>query len=88
MTPYGLTTGTRYHWRVQVWDETGEAAGAAQSWFETGLLHPDDWVAVCIGRDEQALPVIDPPTDRSHPAAELRRLRLHRHRTQPPIRHL
>ena len=40
-----LRSATRYHWRVEVWDETGAAAGTAQTWFETGLLHRDDWTA-------------------------------------------
>ncbi len=58
-----LQSATRYHWRVETWDETGEPAGSAQSWFETGLLHRDDWTAVWIGRDPVSLPVVDPPTD-------------------------
>jgi alpha-L-rhamnosidase len=56
-----LHSGTRYHWRVQVWDETGAPAGAAQSWFETGLLRREDWTAVWVGRDRNALPSVDPP---------------------------
>src|SRR5262249_11185745 len=43
-----LRSATRYHWRVEVWDETGSAAGSAQSWFETGLLHRRDWTAVWV----------------------------------------
>jgi len=56
-----LRSGTRYHWRVEVWDETGARAGAARTWFETGLLHPDEWVAQSIGRDPLHLPRQDPP---------------------------
>jgi alpha-L-rhamnosidase len=66
LVPWGgpaLQSGTRYHWRVEVWDESGAHAGVAQSWFETGLLHPDEWTAVWIGRDAVALPPEDPPTD-------------------------
>ena len=59
-----LRSATRYHWRVEVWDETGAAAGAAQSWFETGLLHRDDWTAVWVGRDPLGLPPVDPPQRR------------------------
>lgn len=106
-----LHSATRYHWRVEVWDETGTPAGAAQTWFETGLLHPTDWTAQWIGRDPLQLPPQDPPTDedltspgpteaplylrhgfslarqpvrgravrrRSHPAADVRPLHLHR----------
>jgi alpha-L-rhamnosidase len=57
-----LHSATRYHWRVEVWDEAGESAGSAQSWFETGLLHPADWSAVWVGRDPTGLPPVDPPT--------------------------
>jgi alpha-L-rhamnosidase len=61
-----LQSGTRYHWRVEVWDESGERAGQADSWFETGLLHSDDWKAVWIGRDPHVLPCVEPPTDADH----------------------
>jgi alpha-L-rhamnosidase len=58
-----LRTATRYHWRVQVWDETGTPGTTAQTWFETGLLHADDWSAVWVGRDPVVLPAFDPPQD-------------------------
>ena len=58
-----LQSATRYHWRVETWDETGAVSGVAQTWFETGLLHRDDWTAVWIGRDPVNLPLVDPPTD-------------------------
>ncbi|SEG85582.1 alpha-L-rhamnosidase [Thermomonospora echinospora] len=58
-----LHSTTRYHWRVQVWDADGAPAGRADSWFETGLLHADEWRAVWIGRDTQAPAVMDPPDD-------------------------
>jgi alpha-L-rhamnosidase len=39
-----LTAGTRYHWRVRVWDQTGAvSAWSPSSWFETGLLSAADW---------------------------------------------
>jgi alpha-L-rhamnosidase len=59
----GLRSATRYHWRVEIWDETGTAGSTAETWFETGLLHREDWPAVWIGRDPVALPPVDPPTD-------------------------
>jgi alpha-L-rhamnosidase len=58
-----LRSATRYHWRVEVWDETGAMAGSAQTWFETGLLHREDWTAVWVGRDPLAVPHVDPPAD-------------------------
>ena len=65
-----LRSATRYHWRVEVWDETGAAEGAEESWFETGLLHRDDWTAQWIGRDSHTQPVFDPPTDHDQPLGE------------------
>jgi alpha-L-rhamnosidase len=62
-----LRSATRYHWRVEVWDETGTPAGIARSWFETGLLHREDWTAVWVGRDPHALPPVDPPGDGDRP---------------------
>jgi alpha-L-rhamnosidase len=60
-------SATRYHWRVELWDETGAPAGAAQSWFETGLRHREDWTAAWIGRDPHAQPVFDPPAEELPP---------------------
>jgi hypothetical protein len=56
--------------------------GRAESWFETGLLHADDWVAGWIGRDPTTFAEVDPPQDddrseRTHrllPCAHLRRV--------------
>ncbi|MFJ9761815.1 family 78 glycoside hydrolase catalytic domain [Streptomyces sp. NPDC101149] len=66
-----LRSATRYHWRVEVWDETSAPGGTAQSWFETGLLHPDDWSAVWVGRDVVNLPPFDPPQDDDPEASPL-----------------
>jgi alpha-L-rhamnosidase len=57
-----LRSATRYHWRVEVWDETGAKAGAAETWFETGLLHREEWTGVWVGRDPLRQPAVDPPT--------------------------
>ncbi|OXM60983.1 alpha-L-rhamnosidase [Amycolatopsis vastitatis] len=65
-----LGSATRYHWRVELWDEAGAAAGTGESWFETGLLHRDDWTAVWVGRDSHAQPVFDPPTDHEQPLGD------------------
>lgn len=47
-----LTSATRYHWRVRVWDQTGAvSAWSASAWFETGLLSAADWgTAAWIGK--------------------------------------
>ena len=65
-----LRSATRYHWRVELWDERGDRAGVGESWFETGLLHHDDWTAAWIGRDPHALPPFDPPTGQEPPVGE------------------
>ncbi|WP_284044123.1 alpha-L-rhamnosidase [Actinoplanes sp. M2I2] len=84
-----LQSATHYHWRVQVWDETG-AASTAHSWFETGLLHAGDWTAQWIGRDPVALPMVDPPTDEERsfpePAAAPLYLRRAFELTRRPVR--
>ncbi len=74
-----LRSSTRYHWRVAVWDAEGEETGRAESWFETGLLHPDEWRAAWIGRDPRTEPVTDPPRDDD---------RTDRTRRLPPCPHL
>ncbi|GLY16547.1 alpha-L-rhamnosidase [Kineosporia sp. NBRC 101677] len=68
-----LAPSTRYHWRVLVWDQAGEPATPADSWFETGLLRPEAWQAagraVWIGRDSVNHPPMDPPTDHDRTVA-------------------
>ena len=64
-----LRSATRYHWRVEIWDEQGEPAAQARTWFETALLHRDEWTAVWVGRDPVNLPVVDPPADDDPPPA-------------------
>jgi alpha-L-rhamnosidase len=58
-----LVSSTRYHWSVQVTDAQRRPAGEARSWFETGLLHPDEWRAAWIGRDPHTQPMMEPPRD-------------------------
>ena len=42
----------RYYWQVRVWDAHGQASSYSQnSWWEMGLLSPDDWKAKWITRD-------------------------------------
>ena len=44
-----LAPRTRYHYRVQVWDEAGRASGWGEpAWFETGLLDAANWHAQWI----------------------------------------
>jgi alpha-L-rhamnosidase len=77
-----LQSSTRYHWRVTVWDAAGRPGGSAGSWFETALLHADEWVAAWIGRDPTTFAEVDPPQDddrseraqRLLPCAHLRRV--------------
>lgn len=44
LTGLRLTSGTRYFWRVKVWDGNGVAGRWSEPvWFETALLAPEDW---------------------------------------------
>lgn len=48
LVPYGgppLRSGQRVTWSVQVWTDAGESDWADPSWWEMGLLAPDDWQA-------------------------------------------
>ncbi|WP_169512941.1 alpha-L-rhamnosidase [Actinopolymorpha alba] len=56
-----LAPSTTYRWRVDVWDVDGAPAGAAESWFETGLMDTGAWSAAWIGRDDTVSPAFDPP---------------------------
>ena len=51
--PFGgpaLASGTKYSWKVRVWDETGApSAYSAPATLETGLLQQSDWTAKWIG---------------------------------------
>jgi len=58
-----LQSSTCYHWRVTVWDAAGGPPASAESWFETGLLHPDEWVAAWIGRDPTSGTPMGPPLE-------------------------
>jgi len=42
----------RYYWQVRTWDAQGQASSYSQpSWWEMGLLSPQDWKAKWITRD-------------------------------------
>jgi alpha-L-rhamnosidase len=48
-----LTSGAAAFWKVQVWDQDGNASDwSAPAQWSMGLLHPQDWQAKWIGRDE------------------------------------
>ena len=47
-----LQSRQRYYWQVRVWDEHGVPSPYSQaSWWEMGLLSPQDWQAKWITRD-------------------------------------
>ncbi|GAA1778331.1 alpha-L-rhamnosidase [Streptomonospora arabica] len=76
-----LESSTRYGWSVQVRDTDGGESAPVTSWFETGLLHADEWSASWIGRAPRTAPKMEPPQDVPisaaladiDPAAHLRR---------------
>ena len=44
-----LKSGQRYYWRVRIWDNHGHRSEWSKvSYWEMGLLHPDDWKASWI----------------------------------------
>jgi alpha-L-rhamnosidase len=53
--PYGgpaVESRRRYYWQVRVWDPQGQASSYSQAtWWEMGLLSPEDWKAKWITRD-------------------------------------
>jgi len=52
-----LKSGTRYFWRVQTWDQDGQASGYSDpAYWETGLLAPADWKGIWIGNNETGRP--------------------------------
>jgi len=51
-----LASRKRYYWQVRVWDQSGHASDYSQpSWWEMGLLSPEDWKAKWISRDAPLL---------------------------------
>lgn len=46
-----LQSGTRYFWKVRVWDRDGDRSDwSPASWWEMGLLESSDWQGEWIGR--------------------------------------
>jgi alpha-L-rhamnosidase len=51
-----LEASKRYYWRVTIWDGDGKPSAASEpSWWETGLLHQENWKAKWIGFEETEL---------------------------------
>jgi alpha-L-rhamnosidase len=47
-----LTSRTRCHWKVRVWDAQGQPSPwSAPAWWEMGLLDASDWKAQWVGRN-------------------------------------
>ncbi|MFC2124050.1 family 78 glycoside hydrolase catalytic domain [Bacteroidota bacterium] len=58
-----LQSGTRYYWKVLVWDVNRNPGDYnEQSWFETGKFNPDDWQASWISsqKDSTSLSEVKP----------------------------
>src|SRR4051812_13692934 len=48
-----LNSGAAAYWKVQVWDQDGQASDwSAPAQWSMGLLHAQDWQGAWIGRDE------------------------------------
>jgi len=62
-----LSSGTRYFWRVRVWDGEGAVTPwSAAAFWEMGLLHASDWTAAWVE------PALDEDTAAANPAPMLR----------------
>lgn len=48
-----LQSRDRVCWRVRLWDENDRPGDWNESWFELGLLHPEDWQAKWITGDHK-----------------------------------
>ena len=46
--PKELHSRERVNWKIRLWDENGEAGDWSESFFEMGLLEPEDWKAKWI----------------------------------------
>ncbi len=46
-----LASRERMTWTVRLWDEDGVSGPRTESWFEMGLLQPEDWSAYWISGD-------------------------------------
>lgn len=68
-----LTSRDRVQWSVQLWDESDMAGEQVTSWFEMGLLHPEDWTAKWIAGDYQPIPGQRYPVDYFQKAFTLRK---------------
>jgi alpha-L-rhamnosidase len=53
-----LDSGTRIWWHVRCWDERGKASPWSEpAFFETGLLHKEDWRGQWLGIDNSRSPL-------------------------------
>ncbi|MCF7974610.1 MAG: glycoside hydrolase family 78 protein [Phycisphaerae bacterium] len=68
-----LKSGTRYFWKVRVWNKNGHASPWSKaSWFETALLTPGEWQATWIN-DGKANPAADEDFYKFDPAPLFRK---------------
>jgi alpha-L-rhamnosidase len=50
-----LVSGTRYNWKVRLWDNSGKVSGWSRpAWWIMGLLKPEDWTARWISTEMEA----------------------------------
>jgi alpha-L-rhamnosidase len=58
-----MVSRTRYYWRVRVWDSGRRASPwSPGAYWETGLLHSEDWTAQWIGPRPSALDSLPSPS--------------------------
>ncbi len=68
-----LSGETIYYWKVRVWDDEGKVTGWSEpARWETGLLHPDEWMADWINAGDK-IPENEEDFYKDHPAPLFRR---------------
>ncbi|GGE52848.1 hydrolase [Pullulanibacillus camelliae] len=50
-----LQSRQRYYWKVQTWDQKQQQSESPISWWEMGLLCPEDWTSQWIGHSTQSI---------------------------------
>ena len=66
-----LVSGTRYNWKVRVWDNSGKVSGWSKpAMWTMGLMMPEDWTARWISTEMDAQIVLTPPASQPKPLDE------------------
>jgi alpha-L-rhamnosidase len=66
-----LVSGTRYNWKVRLWDNSGKVSGWSKpAWWIMGLMKPEDWTALWISTEMEGKVVPSPSASQPKPLDE------------------